>query len=150
MALVESETMYSKSLEDLCRDIVLSRTAEDYLKTMYILEKEYGRIRIKDIASRLGVKPSSVIEYLKKLAQEGFVDYKPGSKVKLTDLGRSRAKEIYRRHVVIKEFLMLIGVPPDIAEKDACQIEHGLHRETLERIIDFIKQCRGEVEVSKT
>ena len=120
----------------------LSKTAEDYLEVMYVLEKTYGRIRIKDIADRLGVKPSSVIEYLKRLDSEGFVSYKPGSRAKLTDTGRRLAEKIYKRHVIIKEFLVLLGVPEDVADKDACYIEHGIHPITLEKVIEFIKRIK--------
>ena len=120
----------------------LSKTAEDYLEVMYVLEKRYGRIRIKDIADRLGVKPSSVIEYLKRLDSEGLVSYKPGSRARLTDKGRDLAERIYGRHKIIKEFLVLIGVPEDIADKDACYIEHGIHPITLEKVIEFIKRLR--------
>ena len=120
----------------------LSPTAEDYLEVMLVLEKEHGRIRVKDIAARLGVRPSSVIDYLKRLTHEGLVEYRPGSRIKLTSKGREIAEEIYRRHQIIKEFLILLGVPPDIAEKDACYIEHGLHKETLDKIIEFIEKCR--------
>jgi len=120
----------------------LSKTAEDYLEVMYVLEKTYGRIRIKDIADRLGVKPSSVIEYLKRLDSEGLVSYKPGSRAKLTDKGKRLAEKIYKRHVIIKEFLVLLGVPEDIADKDACYIEHGIHPITLEKVIEFIKRIK--------
>ncbi len=130
----------SPEATSVCRN--LSPTAEDYLEVMFVLEKEHGRIRVKDIAARLGVRPSSVIDYLKRLTQEGLVEYRPGSRIKLTGKGREIAEEIYRRHQIIKEFLILLGVPPDIAEKDACYIEHGLHRETLDKIIEFIEKCR--------
>ncbi len=123
------------------KDPLLTRTAEDYLEVMYVLEKQYGRIRIKDIAERLGVKPSSVIEYLKRLDSEGLVEYKPGSRAKLTSRGRRIAEKIYERHRIIKEFLVLIGVPEDIADKDACYIEHGIHPITLEKFLEFIKRC---------
>jgi len=120
----------------------LSKTAEDYLEVMYVLEKQYGRIRIKDIADRLGVRPSSVIEYLKRLDNEGLVSYKPGSRARLTDKGKRLAEKIYKRHEIIKEFLILLGVPDDIADKDACYIEHGIHPITLEKVIEFIKRIR--------
>ncbi len=136
--------MYTQQVynRNKCSETTLSRTAEDYLRIMYTLEKRYGRIRVKDIAIHLGVRPSSVIDYLKRLSQEGLIEYKPGSRIKFTEEGRRKAEEIYSRHNVIKELLILIGVPPDIAEKDACNMEHGLHKETLEKIVSFIKHCR--------
>lgn len=135
-------SIYPKRENKEKKSYELSKTAEDYLEVMYVLEKKYGRIRIKDIADRLGVKPSSVIEYLKRLDEEGLVFYRPGSRAKLTDKGKRLANKIHRRHETIKEFLMILGVPEDIADKDACYIEHGIHPITLEKFIEFIKRIR--------
>ncbi len=133
------------SKEDKEPKDALSKTAEDYLEVMYVLEKTYGRIRIKDIAERLGIKPSSVIEYLKRLTAEGLVYYKPGTRARLTDKGRKIAEKIYERHKILKEFLVLIGVPEEIADMDACYIEHGIHPETLKKIVEFIKKCHDQI-----
>ncbi|MCD6487931.1 MAG: metal-dependent transcriptional regulator [Desulfurococcales archaeon] len=112
---------------------------------MYALQREYGRIRIKDIAERLNVKPSSVIEYLRRLMDMGYVIYKPGTRIRLTEKGKKVGEAIYQKHLVIKEFLILLGVPEDIAETDACYIEHGIHKITLEKITNFIKKCREKI-----
>ena len=120
----------------------LSKRAQDYIEVMYALQREYGRIRIKDIAERLSVKPSSVIEYLRRLMDMGYVIYKPGTRIRLTEKGKKVGEAIYQKHLVIKEFLILLGVPENIAEIDACYIEHGIHKITLEKITNFIKKCR--------
>ena len=120
----------------------LSKRAQDYIEVMYALQREYGRIRIKDIAERLNVKPSSVIEYLRRLMDMGYVIYKPGTRIRLTEKGKKVGEAIYQKHLVIKEFLILLGVPENIAEIDACYIEHGIHKITLEKITNFIKKCR--------
>lgn len=123
----------------------LSKRAQDYIEVMYALQREYGRIRIKDIAERLNVKPSSVIEYLRRLMDMGYVIYKPGTRIRLTEKGKKVGEAIYQKHLVIKEFLILLGVPEDIAETDACYIEHGIHKITLEKITNFIKKCREKI-----
>ncbi|MHA1593875.1 MAG: metal-dependent transcriptional regulator [Candidatus Baldrarchaeia archaeon] len=122
-----------------------SKREEEYLEALYILAKEKEVIRIKDVARMLRVKPSSVVEYLGKLSQKGLVRYEKREFVTLTDEGRRIAEEIYRRHVALKKFLMLLlRVPEDIAERDACYIEHGIHEVTLTRIlrfIEFVENC---------
>ena len=117
-----------------------SKRGEDYLKVMLILEKEKGYIRITDLAQRLGVKPASVVEYLEKLAIKGLVEYEKRERIKLTEEGRRLAEKIYRRHIAIRDFLKkILIIPEDIAEKDACYIEHGLSNETMDRIVQFLE-----------
>lgn len=140
-----------------------SKREEEYLEAMYILVKNKGVIRVKDLSRILNVKPASVVEYLDKLASKGLVRYEKYGSITLTKEGLEIAEEIYRRHVALKEFLTLIlGVPKDIAEKDACYIEHGIHDETLDRLVklveyfkreqkimDMIKEWRRSIERSK-
>ncbi|WFO76400.1 metal-dependent transcriptional regulator [Desulfurococcaceae archaeon MEX13E-LK6-19] len=117
----------------------VSARTEDYLKCIYFLEITYGRARVKDLSLRLGIRPSSVIDYLKRLSREGYITYKPGGKIKLTDKGREIASRVYEKHLLIKEFLLSLGVPEDIAEQDACYIEHGIHETTLQKIREFLE-----------
>ena len=55
----------------------LTKSVEDYLEVMYNLEKKKGVIKIKDIASEMNVKPPSVVEALKKLAERDILFYEP-------------------------------------------------------------------------
>ena len=112
----------------------------EYLEAMYILMRRKGIIRIKDLAKILRIKPSSVVEYLDRLSKKGLVHYEKYGLITLTDKGLKVAREIYKRHVALKEFLMLLlKIPEDVAEEDACYIEHGIHEITLDRIMKFLK-----------
>ena len=122
----------------------LSRREEEYLEAMLILEKRKGRIRIKDLAEMLGVKPPTVVEFLEKLAAKGLVEYRKYYGVRLTEEGRRLAEEVLRRHEAIKRFLVMLGVPEDVAERDACYIEHGISDESLRLMtlfIEFVEKC---------
>ncbi len=124
-----------------------SRREEEYLEALYLLWKKEGVIRIKGLAEMLNVKPPSIVEYLDKLAKKGFVKYVRHELITLTDEGIRAAEGIYERHKVLKEFLMaLLKLPDDIAEDDACSIEHDLHDITVNRIIklmNFFKENPG-------
>ncbi len=120
----------------------MSKRCEEYLEAIYLLEKKMGRARIKDIAESLSVKPSSVIEYLRRMCSNGLIDYKPGSEVKLTEKGFSKAEKIYEKHELIKSFLISLGVSEKTAEKDSCIMEHYLSEETIEKIAKYIKRTR--------
>ncbi|RLE61940.1 MAG: metal-dependent transcriptional regulator [Thermoprotei archaeon] len=122
----------------------MRRREEEYLETMYILMKRKKVIRVKDLSKALGIKPPSVIEYLKRLAEKGLIHYEKYEYIFLTDEGLAIAKRVYERHLALREFLSdILMLPNDIAEKDACRMEHVLHDTTLERITrltDFIKK----------
>ncbi|AFK22639.1 metal-dependent transcriptional regulator [Pyrococcus sp. ST04] len=106
---------------------------------MYLLQKNKGVIRVKDIARVLRVKPPSVVDALKKLAEKGLIEYEKYDRILLTEEGRKIAEETYSKHLLLTEFFTnVLGIPPDIAEEDACQFEHYVHDITIQRIKEFI------------
>ncbi len=118
----------------------LTRSLEDYIRAIYVLRRKKRVVRVKDIASFLNVKPSSVTTSLKRLATAGLVDYEKREYVDLTEEGLRVAEELSERYRNIKDFLVrVLGVPEDIAEVDACSMEHYLHPETAERLKRFIE-----------
>jgi Mn-dependent DtxR family transcriptional regulator len=114
------------------------KTVEEYIETIASLEREEGEARPGRIAARMGVKPPSITEMLQKLEQEGMVFYKPHAAVRLTSSGYALARRLERRHAILAEFLQTIGVNRARAEEDACQIEHHISDETVEKIEEFI------------
>jgi DtxR family Mn-dependent transcriptional regulator len=126
---------------------VRSKRAEEYIEVMYLLAREKGAIRVKDLADKLGVRPPSVVEFLEKLSKKGYIRYEKGEFIVLSEKGRMVAEEIYSRHIALKDFLMLLlKIPEDIAERDACYIEHGIHETTLNIIKQFMKYIRERSE----
>jgi len=118
---------------------VLSRRAEDYLRSIYEVIERKGFARIKDIAKELGLKPSTVVEMVRKLHKSGFVRYEKYGGVTLTPRGREIAKAIKERHDIFKKFLELILVPEDVALKDSHILEHQLDPKTVLQFTRFVK-----------
>jgi len=117
----------------------LSESEEGYIETIYSLIKEHGYARVADIAAALNVKPPSVTNMLQKLDEQKFVNYTRYRGVILTQKGTLLAKTLEKRHQALKKFLILIGVSEENAEKDACEIEHIINRETVEKLAKFVK-----------
>lgn len=115
------------------------KSLEDYLEVIYKLKTEKGCARISDISSSLKVKKPSVTEMVQKLSKEGFVIYKPYQNVELTTKGERLAKAVLYRHNLLINFLKIIGIDEEIAEEDACKIEHSLHPETVKRLAKFVE-----------
>jgi len=55
----------------------------------------------------------------------------------LTESGMIEAKKVVRRHEILREFLLLLGVPAEVAERDACAMEHVLSQETYDAVKKF-------------
>jgi DtxR family manganese transport transcriptional regulator len=125
------------------RDARRSELVEDYVELIDDLIREGGEARQVDIAARLGVAQPTVARMLRKLADEGLVIRKAYRGVFLTDDGRSLAQASRERHEVVEDFLVALGVSPEIAQRDAEGIEHHVSEETLTAFRRFIETRRG-------
>jgi DtxR family Mn-dependent transcriptional regulator len=127
---------------------VLSRKAEDYLEAILNITDKKGYARIKDIAQELGITPPSVTEMVSKLAKKKLVLYEKYGAVRLTEKGRDIARRVKQRHETFNKFLKIILVPTDIAEKDACILEHHLNTITIKQFSQFLEFIETEPSYS--
>ena len=118
---------------------MLSRKAEDYLEAIVNISDEKGYARVKDIALSLNVRSSSVVEMMRKLDSVGFVIYQKHDGIRLTPQGEETGHAVRYRHETIKDFLEIIDVPKNIADRDACTMEHNLDPKTIEQIKNLVE-----------
>ena len=118
---------------------------EDYMEAIAILNQDGKAATITAISKFIGVKKPSVEWAINKLSDAGLVIHKPYKDVKLTPKGTKIADEVYRRHKVLRSFLVnVLEIDPEIADTDACRMEHLLSEESLKRLekfMDFILNC---------
>ncbi|MDH5754316.1 MAG: metal-dependent transcriptional regulator [Candidatus Bathyarchaeota archaeon] len=122
----------------------VSGRIEDYLKAVYEVVEQKSYVRIKDISKELEVRPSTVVEMMRKLHGNGLVVYEKYGGITLTPRGREIAEAVKKRHDTFKKFLEIILVPEDIAAKDAHMLEHQLDPRTIRqftRFVEFITQA---------
>jgi DtxR family Mn-dependent transcriptional regulator len=123
----------------------LSANLEDYLETILILQNENTVARVKDIAEKLGVLSGTVTSALRTLSEKSLINYKPYSFITLTKKGKNIAREILRRHNVVKDFLQcVLLIEENKAEENACRMEHSMDKVAINRLvqfIDYIYQC---------
>ena len=113
---------------------------EDYLETIYELSQETSslEVRVTDISRRLKVTRPSVVGMIKHLAGHGFVMHSHYGKVRLTANGSEIAREMLHRHRVLRRFLEeVLGLDAEVAEIDACRMEHTLSPSTIDRFMAF-------------
>jgi DtxR family Mn-dependent transcriptional regulator len=129
---------------DLNSAPAVSAILEDYLEAILQLVRRKGAARVRDIAKALSVHKSTVTASLKNLADKGLVHYSPYEITTLTSKGRKIAEQVTQNHSAIRTFLNeVLLAPDDLAEQNACRMEHVMDREVLERLIlfaEFVKQ----------
>ena len=126
-----------------------SASMEDYLEAVAILRNEGRVVRVKQIGQALGVKMPSVTAALRRLSDDGLVKHERYGYVELTAKGGKAAKEIFHRHEVLRRFLTeVLSIDPQVAQEDACRMEHAISPITLGRLakfVEFIEACpKGE------
>ncbi len=117
----------------------VSRRVEDYLKAVYVIIQQKGYARIKDVSRELGVRPSTVVEMMRKLHNKQLVVYEKYGGITLTPQGREIGEAVKIRHDTFKKFLEIILVPKDIAVKDAHLLEHRLDPRTILQFTRFVE-----------
>ncbi|MEM3737662.1 MAG: metal-dependent transcriptional regulator [Candidatus Bathyarchaeia archaeon] len=123
--------------------MLVSVSVEDHLEAIYELTRERGQVRVVDISRYLNIKPPSVVEMLWKLKAKGFVIYERNRRVRLTQKGEELAKFVGHKHKTLVNFLILLGIEEDIAEEDACRIEHVIHPATAKKLAEFVKSIQS-------
>jgi Mn-dependent DtxR family transcriptional regulator len=127
----------------------LTKSSEDYLEAIYELSINGASpaVRSVDIAEKLGVSRPSVNNALNILKKERMVVQEPYGAVSLTCQGELYGQSIYDRHMTLFNFLnKVLGVDAEVAEEEACEIEHTISEETIRRWREFTKKQLGLLE----
>ncbi len=114
----------------------LTPAHEDYIEAIVELEESqnHPEIRSVDIANLLGVSKASVNKAVQTLRDGDYIEQERYGRITLTDSGRAYGKEIWARHNMLRTFLVEdLGVDEEIAEQEACEMEHTVSHETIDR-----------------
>lgn len=117
-----------------------NESAENYLETILMLSKTLPVVRSVDVAEALNYKKSSVSVAMKNLREKEHITVTKDGYIYLTDAGREIAEMIYERHEILSSWLVSLGVDKQIADDDACQMEHVISKESFEAIKKHIKK----------
>ncbi len=121
----------------------LYASREDYLEAILVLYKKFGSVRSVDIARHMGVSKPSVCHAVNVLCDGGFLTKDDKHFISLTEEGRKVAEKIYERHKFFKEQLISAGVSPNIAETEACRIEHCISDESFLKLKEHREKGKG-------
>lgn len=117
----------------------MSATLEEYLKIMYILQKQNGVIRVTDIANALECSKPSVNRAIKVLCEDNLLEYEVYGKIFLTESGIKKAESILRTHNILKAFFVqVLELESEKAEIEASNIEHAISETTVQKLENYI------------
>ncbi len=119
----------------------MHESGEMYLETILRLSLNHDIVRSVDVAQAMGFSKPSISRAMKTLRENGFISINPDTgSISLLDKGKEVAEKIYERHLVLTKCLEYLGVPEDIAQDDACRIEHVISDRTFEALKEHIKK----------
>ena len=119
--------------------MAIQESGEMYLETIYLLSKKSKDVHSVDVGEYMGYSKPSVSRAIGLLKQGGYVRMEKDGALTLTEAGYELAEKIYERHTVLTNFLIQLGVDPEIAAEDACKIEHDISDISLAAIKNNLK-----------
>jgi DtxR family Mn-dependent transcriptional regulator len=113
----------------------LSEAIQHYLREIYKLCQEHGRVSVTALARAQRVSPASASAMVKKLAALGLAEHAPYKGVDLTPAGERVALEVIRHHRLLELYLAeTLGLHVDDVHDEADRLEHALSEELEARI----------------
>lgn len=116
-----------------------NKSSEDYLETIYLLSQKLPVVRSIDIAAELNFSKPSVSVAMKHLREANCIEVSSSGFITLTKEGLRIASSVYEKHKFISEWLISLGVSPDTASSDACEMEHNISDGSFQAMKKFIQ-----------
>lgn len=119
--------------------IMISKALEEYLKTMYILKKQKGDIRVTDIANKMNCSKPSVNKAINNLKDNNLINYESYGTIELTDSGENLAKKILEAYDIVYVFFKdVLELENKIAQKEAEKVKSVLSDTTINQLAKYV------------
>lgn len=116
-------------------------SVEEYLEAIYSFNEKGEPAKNNELARKLRVAPPSVTQMIKKLADEGLVEYEPYKGATLTGKGMALAQKVVRKHRLLERFLHdFLGLRKEKIHDEACKLEHSLSDEAAAALCKALDQ----------
>ena len=123
---------------------MISKSSEEYLKTMYILKQQNDNVRVTDIAQKMNCTKPSVNKAIYNLKDEGLLNYESYGTIELTDSGENLAKKILEAYDIVYVFLKdVLNLEEDDAKKEAERIKLAITDKTINKLAKYVHKVLG-------
>ena len=123
---------------------MITKSLEEYLKTIYVLKKENGDVRITDIANSMNCTKPSVNKAVNNLKDEGYLNYEAYGEIELTEKGEELAKKILETYDIVYLFLKeVLKIGEEEAEIEAEKIKNYLNDNTINKLVKYVHKVLG-------
>ena len=123
---------------------MISKSLEEYVKTMYILQQKNGNIRVTDVAEKMNCSKPSVNKAINILKDNKLVNYESYGTIELTTDGENLAKKILETYDIVLLFLKdVLGIEPQKAEQEAEKMKSSMSDETINHLAKYVHQTLG-------
>ena len=128
---------------------MVSKSLEEYLKTMYVLKKQNGNIRVTDIAKKMNCTKPSVNKALNNLKEEKLINYETYGTIELTEEGENLAKKILEAYDIVYLFLKdVLNLDEQEAKEEAEKIKLVTTDETINKLAKYVHNVLGLRELN--
>lgn len=118
---------------------MISKSLEEYIKTMYILKKQNGNVRVTDIANKMNCTKPSVNKALHNLKDNNLVNYQSYGTIELTESGEDLAKKIIEAYDIVYLFLKdVLNLESEVAKKEAENIKSVISDDTINKLAKYV------------
>ena len=123
---------------------MITKSTEEYLKTIYIIKKQNGNIRVTDIANKMNCTKPSVNKAINNLKEEGMLNYETYGTIELTKKGEDLARKIIEAYDIVYLFLKdVLNLEEEKAEKEAEKIKMSITDETINELAKYVHKVLG-------
>jgi DtxR family Mn-dependent transcriptional regulator len=121
----------------------LSRTQQDYIKTIWNLEQSQQLAKMTAVAATLSVKPPTVLSMFRQLVRLALIRYDKKRGASLTVSGRIEAERIIRKHRLIETFLkQVLKIEEPLLHNEAEKLEHVISDQLIMKIDEYLEYPR--------
>ena len=118
---------------------MISKALEEYLKTIYVLKKQNGNIRVTDIANKMNCSKASVNKSINILKENGLINYETYGTIELTEKGEQHAKKILETYDIVYLFFKeVLNLDDSLAKQEAENVKLVITDETTNKLAKYI------------
>ena len=123
---------------------MISKSSEEYIKNMYILKKQNGKIRVTDIAKKMKCSKPSVNKAINILKEEKLINYETYGTIELTKQGENLAKKILEAYDITYLFMKdVLNLDEEEAKSEAEKIKSTISDNTINKLAKYVHNALG-------